>query len=129
MTDVMKWHREAAREIEIELSPYKGVRTISEVIAAHDPSAELLRECAKAIEPVALWIAPPSPEQWEAMAEWFYRETGVLRPGKDQPASGNGHSDAERELAWSVWCGETKVRIWKELDAALSRLAEAGVRP
>ena len=41
-------------------------------------------------------------ERFEYMAELFYRDTGMLAPGKDQ--SGYLHnSPDERQDAWKVW--------------------------
>lgn len=43
-------------------------------------------------------------ERFERDAAAFHRETGMLAPGKDQPAAMNGSpSDAERMDAWAEW--------------------------
>jgi hypothetical protein len=56
---------------------------------------------------------PPSPaaadalERFERDAEAFHRETGMLAPGKDQPAAMNGSpTDEERMDAWTAWLRE-----------------------
>ena len=47
-----------------------------------------------------------SNEGFEVMAELFYRETGMMAPGKDCPA-GFGPSDYnERVEAWKKWIEE-----------------------
>lgn len=49
---ILKWHWEVADDIwdAVPYSPHApSINDIAEKIAAHDPSAELLRECAKAL--------------------------------------------------------------------------------
>lgn len=41
-------------------------------------------------------------EQWEADAEQFYKDTGYMRPGKDD-ARGY-HTAGERREAFDIWC-------------------------
>jgi hypothetical protein len=62
-------------------------------------------------------------EQWEAEAEQFYKDTGMLRPGKDDARCWNSYP--ERLLAFDIWC---KVRRKAEqenqaLRAALEEIA------
>lgn len=38
----------------------------------------------------------------DTLAERFYRETGMMAPGKDQPP-GLAHSYEERRAAWEDW--------------------------
>ena len=45
-----------------------------------------------------------SAEAWERIAEAFYRETGMLAPGKDQPAAMCGTpTGEERREAYDAW--------------------------
>lgn len=48
----------------------------------------------------------PSPlDRYEELAAAFHRETGMLAPGKDQPAAMNGSpSLEERAERWREWC-------------------------
>lgn len=56
--------------------------------------------------------APPPPaeasplDRYEALAEAFRRETGLLAPGKDAPPSCPGPSIEERSERWRTWCAE-----------------------
>jgi hypothetical protein len=59
-----------------------------------------------------LRISKPAPsppaaaalERFEQDAAAFHRETGMLAPGKDQPAAmGGAPSDEERQEAWVAW--------------------------
>ena len=54
----------------------------------------------------------------ERRAELFHRNTGILAPGKDQPALGQSHSDVERQSAYQAW----SQRIVSRHQAALAEL-------
>ena len=50
-----------------------------------------------------------SNERYEYMAELFYKETGMMAPGKDNPAAFGGADElSEREIfeAWDKWTAE-----------------------
>ena len=97
MAEVLKWHREAGETIGKGWRMSKSPNLTEEataVIAAADPSAELIAECLMAL----------------AKYGAHQNQCGLMRmvcPKK---------SDPTRECM----CG---------LDAALARLADAGVRP
>lgn len=108
MTHALQWHRNAAIAIDRIFAPRQD--QIEEVIAAHDPSADLLRECAKALA--------------------TFVEFG--RPGPFTPAyhdldddvvvfSCRSQSSAGYEC---VTAGDVRA-----IHAALARLAEAGIKP
>lgn len=65
-------------------------------------AAELLPQMAQALEDA---LGSPDPnERFEALAERFYRETGIMAPGKDVPAaSGDDMPYDERRKRWSEW--------------------------
>lgn len=51
-------------------------------------------------------------ESFEKLAAEFRRDTGMLAPGKDQPAAfGGSPSQEEREDAWRVWCASRAVPV------------------
>lgn len=54
-------------------------------------------------------------DQWEVLADEFYRETGLLRPGKDAPAAANEteEQEAERTAIWKEWANN-RIRIMRE---------------
>lgn len=105
MTEVLEWHRAAAVEIENADWPWN---TIAESIARHDPSAELLRECAKALTEIV---------------EWFDTEYFVKPKSCGMCGLPNSNCDYECVSAAGFSKDMALVRT------ALSRLAEAGVRP
>lgn len=57
-------------------------------------------------EPAGRAPSPAGPlERYEKLAAAFHRETGMLAPGKDQPAAMNGSpSLEERAERWRSWC-------------------------
>lgn len=42
-------------------------------------------------------------EQFEYMAELFYKETGFMAPGRDSPAAFGGVSSQVRQDKWDEW--------------------------
>ena len=42
-------------------------------------------------------------ERFEYMAELFYKDTGMMAPGKDSPAAFGATNREEREAAWHRW--------------------------
>lgn len=43
-------------------------------------------------------------ERFEYMADKFYKDTGMMAPGKDSPAAFGVTDRKERMAAWSEWC-------------------------
>ena len=60
------------------------------------------------------------PEAFEVQAAEFYYDTGMMAPGKDQPAAMGGPEIEVRQAAWRVWC-----TLRAELGALRTRLEEA----
>lgn len=65
-----------------------------------------LNEAARGTPPPANGLGNKAPlERYEELAAAFHRETGMLAPGKDQPAAMNGSpSLEERAERWRAWC-------------------------
>lgn len=42
-------------------------------------------------------------ERFEYMAKLFYKETGLMAPGKDSPAAFGVTDREERQIAWKEW--------------------------
>lgn len=58
-------------------------------------------------------------DEYEEIAEEFYRATGYLAPGKDAPM-GDGTTWEERNAAWRVWTTmRRKVKALEERVATL----------
>ena len=64
--------------------------------------------------------------RFERIAEWFHRETGMLRPGKSQPIECHGSpNDEERQERFTKWCEGKARALCVALRAALAASAEA----
>jgi hypothetical protein len=74
---------------------------------------------AKAAKSAADWMwDPDDAEQFERIAEEFYRETGLLRPGKDAAAAtASDHGD--RWVGWNRWRTARQLKVLADLRAAL----------
>lgn len=53
---------------------------------------------------------------FEDIADWFYRDTGFLRPGKSEPLECGDRSE-EREAAWKVWAKQTREQVYETCRA------------
>ena len=81
-----------------------------------------LLDVAEAAEQAKRWLATGTPEDdFEPIAEWFYEETGYLRPGKDSVE----HSHEQRERAWEKWRDGKQKSVRANLAAALAASGEA----
>jgi len=65
---------------------------------------------------------------WERIGADFYRDTGYLRPGKDEPM-GFETPDGERADAWKAWTAEQNARIDAALREALAGPVTVTVGP
>ena len=60
-------------------------------------------------------------ERFERIADSFRRDTGMLRPGKDQPgAMGGSPSDEERSKRFREWCDNHHEELATATRAALA---------
>ena len=85
------------------------------------PIAAALVAVVRAAQDVEVLLKRPDEsynDYCERRAELFHRNTGILAPGKDQPALGQGHSDVERQSAYQAW----SQRIVSRHQAALAEL-------
>jgi hypothetical protein len=95
------------------------------VKAAAERDAAIAREQAAQAEASALrevieeqiWRADHALEAFEEQAETFYRETGILAPGKSEPLEwGDRWTDDERRTAWTEWRikrNAEQVELWR----------------
>ena len=63
-------------------------------------------------------------EQFEDIAEWFYKETGFLRPGKDDARA--IHTNEQRANKFQEWCGTTGILVREGLKVAIDAAGEGG---
>lgn len=66
------------------------------------------------------WISTEGNAGWEDIADWFYRDTGHLRPGKSMPDECS-FDEHDRDEAWSKWCKDKKAEVREQLAAAIAR--------
>lgn len=95
-------------------------RANAEFIVRAVNSHEALLEAAKLL---FRWIGTEDPnETFEDIGEWFRKETGSLRPGKDS----RGESDDQRRLKWDIWRSAKFAEIRMKAKVAI---AQAEARP
>lgn len=58
-------------------------------------------------------------QRFEKLAADFRRDTGMMAPGKDQPAAMGGPSIEEREAAWRAWLDSRPTGMVIDLMMAL----------
>jgi len=66
------------------------------------------------------WMGNPADAlgTFEDIAEWFYQDTGFLRPGKSEPLE-CGDRTEEREAAWKAWTQRTRAKVYETCVASL----------
>jgi hypothetical protein len=66
-------------------------------------------------------------ERFERDAELFYRETGLMAPGKSMPLEmWNTQTEDERRAKWDAWCADRRRAFYADVRATadlLDRLA------
>ena len=73
---------------------------------------ELLEELAMLLEPA---------EAFEVMADAFYKDTGIVAPGKSLPLEwSNRWSEGERQATWNTWVVGWRASLITRIKAALS---------
>jgi hypothetical protein len=125
--ETMKRERDAARicfEIEREDGRKSDAQRdeLQRLLTACEEECDAAQAEAAAMRQVIeeqLWRADHALEAFEEQAETFYRETGIMAPGKSEPIEwGNRWTDDERRTAWSEWTIKRKaeqVELWRAL--------------
>jgi len=52
-------------------------------------------------------------ERFEYMAELFYKDTGIMAPGKDSPAAFGVTEAKERDAKWHEWVEEFYIGMFQ----------------
>ena len=92
------------------------------VYVRDDIHAALEAECAElrnALSMALAWFTDPDGdllEQWERIAEEFYRDTGYLRPGKSYPLG--AYVPEDLESIWAEWTFNRSRAVFKKMEAA-----------
>lgn len=76
-----------------------------------------------AVQLASRWIGNGDPiDMFETIADWFHRETGLMRPGKDVPAAYGGHDDhEERAKAFRTWAATMGDHVAETLQSTLRK--------
>jgi hypothetical protein len=76
------------------------------------------------------WMGDPRDPlgTFEDIGEWFYRDTGFLRPGKSEPLECGGR-DEERAEAWKDWAHRTREHVYETCRKALAAPSERPEHP
>lgn len=96
------------------------VATIADLRAklatAEDENARL----REALSLASRWLGDGDPNNaFEDIAEWFRSETGMLRPGKDEPFSSGAVPYEQRRIAFENWAKAKGDRVRATVRAAL----------
>lgn len=70
------------------------------------------------------WLKDPDAdanEEFERIGEEFYRDTGMLRPGKSVPLEMGGPSEQERSNRFAEWCMERSRKVREALAAFVAK--------
>ena len=130
--DALGWGREFLPE-ECRESPLSCISCDDPELGPRSPSE--MTHCAgcyavlegeldalrKALALAVRWMGDPSDPlgTFEDIGDWFYRDTGYLRPGKSEPLECGGR-DEERYAAWDAWAKQTRNHVQKVCREALS---------
>lgn len=116
-------NKAAAREHAKVCKKHPARETEAALAASQAEAAEL----RKALERAASWMRDPehATEQFEEIAEMFYRDTGILRPGKSYPLPMSPPSDEERYRVRHEWCDKKSIEVLTQARAALALLPES----
>ena len=82
-------------------------------------------EAREAIREVVAWLWDPDENanaQFERIAEEFYRATGYMRPGKDDPLPHSQEYEIERNRAWERWRTDRSRTVLAKLRDALAKM-------
>jgi len=92
-----------------------------------DPVREAAPELLAALRELTGWTmrlpGEDANDTFERLADDFYRDTGMLRPGKSQPLEvymGNDE-DGRRARAWAEWCAQKRGHIEARCFAAIAK--------
>lgn len=95
---------------------------------AEDAAVSLSVENARLRNALALavrWMGDPSDPlgTFEDIGDWFYRDTGLLRPGKSEPLECGDRSE-ERAAAWKEWTTKKRDHVRATCLSALGETPE-----
>ena len=107
------------------------IASAPDLLAERDRLKATNAELRALLECICYWHYGPegegANERFERIADSFRRDTGMLRPGKDQPgAMGGSPSDEDRAKAFRKWCDDHHEELATATRAALA--AAKGVK-
>ena len=81
------------------------------------------KELQEKLTTVRRWLGSDDPnETFEDIADWFYTDTGIMRPGKSQPMEMCGSSDEERHDAFRKWAQEKRAVVLAAIAQSIAIL-------
>ncbi len=121
-------NREVRKAIIASVSPWDGAsqHNRSELMAEAVANGHLLAaswEMREALQAVHDWRGlcdADDLETFERIGEMFQRDTGYLRPGKDDPRLIGEGAEAERDRKWNEWITKKNGEINARIRAALA---------
>lgn len=101
----------------------KQSRRVKELTAKCSAQAARIAKLTKALEDLRDWFgfdvfARPPLDQWEMLAEEFYKATGYMHPGKDDMRG--IHTIEERWKRWDLWAADYKQKLLGRVRQALA---------
>jgi chromosome segregation ATPase len=108
---------ESEKEGEHALRQLDKALTERDAAIAREQAAQAEASALREVIEEQLWRADHALEAFEEQAETFYRETGILAPGKSEPLEwGDRWTDDERRTAWTEWRikrNAEQVELWR----------------
>lgn len=97
------------------------VRDVLESTQADRARAEQQRDALlKAAKAAATWIGTGNPSaDYDAAADRFFADTGLIAPGRDVAAAAGRDDDNERRVAWDKWAAANRDRTRALVRAAI----------
>lgn len=61
---------------------------------------------------------------FEDVGEWFYSDTGMLAPGKDEAAASSLTSFEDRKRAFTAWRNAKALKVRRDLEDAIEAVED-----
>lgn len=83
------------------------------------------KELQEKLTTVRRWLGiGDATETFDDIADWFYADTGIMRPGKDAPQAMRGHSDEERLGSFGKWAQEKRAVVLSAIAQSIDMVQE-----
>lgn len=110
----------ARRDNELICGAYIGRARHTKTQEANARLISAAPDLLAACEAAARWFGGDSDlEHYESVNDWFFADTGMMRPGKDMPAGLDDASD--RHVAFINWAADKRRKVAADLRAAIAK--------